>query len=86
MKPLRLLLARLRGYLRIRNNQCPACNSDAPEVDDCPICDSYDWTPQHTEYPPAGWRKMEWRKRYGSYLNANVDASPPLTPQDHAKR
>lgn len=31
-------LNRFIGYLRLWNNQCPRCNSDAPLVDRCGTC------------------------------------------------
>lgn len=37
---------RLRGYYRLLWGWCPRCNSDAPAVDNCPVCvghDKWDW-------------------------------------------
>jgi hypothetical protein len=34
---MRLLLGLWRYWWRL----CPACNSDAPELDDCPICEGF---------------------------------------------
>lgn len=75
-------LARVRGNHRIRWNQCPSCNSDAPEVDNCPICEGYDYRTQHTEYPPANWRKADWRNRYESYLEYLYVENPPKLEWD----
>jgi hypothetical protein len=77
-----LLWARLRGDRRIRHNQCPACNSDAPAVDSCPVCESYDARNQWDVYPPEGWRKMDWRKRYGSYVEYLYVENPPKLEWD----
>lgn len=71
------LAARARGGRRIRHNQCPACNSDAPGVDSCPICEGYDSRNWGTVYPPEEWRKLDWRNRYGSYLEYLYVENPP---------
>jgi hypothetical protein len=80
-----LFLARIRGSRRIRYNQCPACNSDAPEVDDCPVCESYDARDKWDVYPPEGWRKLDWRKSYGSYLEYLYVENPPKLKWDGEK-
>lgn len=67
-KKLKLFALRVRGRIRMAHNQCPCCNSSAPAVDNCPVCDGYDYTPAVTEYPPANWRKKEWCIRYALYL------------------
>lgn len=36
---------------------CPSCNSDAPEVDDCPICDSWGGS-----FPPPKELRRKWLK------------------------
>jgi len=36
---------------------CPSCNSDAPEVDDCPICDSW-----RGSFPPTKELRRKWLK------------------------
>ena len=77
-----LLWARIRGNRRIRHNQCPSCNSDAPAVDTCPVCESYDARNKWDVYPPEGWRKMEWQKRYGSYLEYLYVENPPKLEWD----
>ena len=79
------LLARFIGRRRISHNQCPLCNSDAPEVDTCPVCESYDHRTQWDVYPPEGWRKIDWRKRYGSYLEYLYIENPPEMVWDGEK-
>lgn len=49
------LLARWRIYW----NLCPACNSDAPECDDCLCCDG------SREYPLTEMRKQQYREWAG---------------------
>jgi len=52
------LLERLELFcakLRIRMNVCPECNSDAPELDHCPVCEGY-----RDGYPPADHIKGRW--------------------------
>ncbi len=77
-----LLWLRIRGKSRLFHNQCPACNSDAPAVDACPVCEGYDYTPHVTEYPPSNWRKMDWRNRYGSYVEYLYVENPPKLKWD----
>lgn len=42
-------------------NVCPNCNSDAPEMDKCCVCEGY-WSGKE-EYPPSELRKMIWNAR-----------------------
>ena len=42
----------IKGGYRVAFNSCPLCNSDAPELDDCPICLSYS-NASGDEYPPS---------------------------------
>lgn len=30
-----------QGLQRLRRGYCPLCNSDAPELDTCPVCDGH---------------------------------------------
>ena len=80
-----MLLMRLRGNFRIRHNECHACKSDTPEVDSCPICEAYDSRNQFDVYPPEGWRKIDWRNRYDSYLEYLYIENPPELEWDGAQ-
>jgi hypothetical protein len=59
---------RLRGYLRLWNNQCPRCNSDAPLVDRCGVCNNVHnamggISPNRRcfeQYPPSRATKALW--------------------------
>lgn len=58
----------LRGAYRLAWGFCPRCNSDAPEIDRCAICDGYrSHTPGHT-HPPPGTVLSLWRGAYRHYL------------------
>jgi hypothetical protein len=51
------------GYWRLSWGLCPACNSDAPEIDKCEICFSYG--AKHSEtHPPSERVKRQWRNRW----------------------
>lgn len=40
-------------------NSCPLCNSDAPELDNCPLCGGYH-SSRGDEYPPPEDLKEKW--------------------------
>ncbi len=70
---LSVLWARYRGRVRMRHNQCPRCNSDAPEVNTCLICESYDRVRNCTPYPPSENRKLIWQARFELYLQDRLE-------------
>jgi len=49
------MIKKLNGRLRLLFNACPLCNSDAPEVDDCVVCNRGKETYPPTEIIKAGW-------------------------------
>ncbi len=62
----RLLYVRAR--YRLLFNCCPLCNSDAPELDTCPICNSYHQA-RGDQYPPSMITKQKWLKEYINAIN-----------------
>lgn len=48
-----------RASWRASCGSCPACNSDAPELERCLVCRGY-----KEPWPPARWRMTEWMRRY----------------------
>jgi len=46
---------------RVSLNSCPLCNSDAPELDNCPLCGGYH-SARGDEYPPEKELKQKWLK------------------------
>lgn len=59
MRKLKRIFLFLRSRWRMFFGFCPACNTDAPETDTCPICEHY-----RTPHPPSASTKREWRNRY----------------------
>lgn len=57
---------RLRGEDRLFWNCCPACNSDAPELDTCPVCEG----DRREPYPPSKATKQKWRSGFRAMLAA----------------
>lgn len=55
---------RIVGGIRIFFGFCPECNSDAPEVDSCPVCDRYRSIGVGMEFPPSAARKALWWERF----------------------
>jgi len=47
----------LRGHWRLLFGFCPSCNSDAPEIDICSVCNGYRY-PQI--FPPPKDIKRQW--------------------------
>ncbi len=56
-------LRRQNGRWRLWWNLCPECNSDAPYLYDCPVCEYY-----HGQWPPSDKTKQEWWRRFESEL------------------
>ena len=52
------MLTRFIQWLRLMNGRCPYCNSDAPELYDCPVCEYYTG-----KWPPDEQTKDLWRVR-----------------------
>ncbi len=49
----------IRARLRLLFGVCPECNSDAPNVDNCMVCDGY-----RTPYPPSADTKARWWRNF----------------------
>lgn len=57
-------LQRIVGRWRLWWNLCPACNSDAPEVDTCPVCKAWDDLTPYGRCPPDAEIKSLWWSRF----------------------
>jgi hypothetical protein len=55
---LKMITPRFRVFLGF----CPLCNSDAPELDCCPLCDGYHRI-NGDEYPPPTSLRRDWLKQ-----------------------
>lgn len=57
------LLQKANGRVRLFFGFCPECNSSAPELDTCPVCDGYrSYSAQI--WPPTKEVKDIWWKRF----------------------
>jgi len=64
-------LSLIKGRLRLMNGFCPMCNSDAPELYDCPVCDGYQ-SARGDKYPPAiDTKDKRWNESKGA-INAKA--------------
>lgn len=52
-------LSMLKPRYRVMLGFCPLCNSDAPELDSCPLCDGYH-SSKNDEFPPPKDLKKKW--------------------------
>lgn len=59
---------KLRGKWRLFWGLCPACNSDAPELYDCTVCQ---WYRTSERGMPDKTIKQAWWERYLKLLNFN---------------
>ncbi len=57
------IFLRIKGWSRIKHGYCPLCNSDAPAVDDCPICFSV-----RDPYPPPSGTITLWLHRWSVFI------------------
>jgi len=63
----------LRGGFRMFFNACPLCNSDAPELDSCPLCHGYH-SANGDPYPPSREILNRWKKEYRQAIRAKIMA------------
>ena len=73
------IFKRLRANMRLRSGFCPACNSDAPEMYDCKVCEAWNHHNRPT-WPPPKEEIEKWRVRYF------VGNSPVVKPLSLARR
>ena len=66
-KPLNILLIKLRSRWRVLFGFCPMCNSDAPAVDSCSLCDSHH---RATDGEPSGDLKQKWLADHDEVLDS----------------
>lgn len=64
------LLAKLVGNWRLWRGYCPACNSDAPAIDTCVICEGCPcapWPPNHLQLElwHRKWLRLDAQKHEG---------------------
>lgn len=64
----------IRSYFRLGLGVCPKCNSDAPEKDNCKICDNFYGC-------PTDRHKQKWYKKYIIFLNTGT----PFTKEEVEK-
>jgi len=64
-------LSLIKGRLRLRYGFCPMCNSDAPELYDCPVCDGYH-SARGDKYPPVIDTKDKWWSGYKGAIDAKA--------------
>ena len=65
-------LSLVRAYKRIYLGFCPICNSDAPDVYDCGMCDGYQ-SASGDAWPPTKETKSEWWSRYKEVNNIQLE-------------
>lgn len=59
------------GVQRLLYGFCPLCNSDAPEIYDCPLCEGRH-AAKGDNFPPAKEVKAAWRKEWDSVRNVGL--------------
>jgi hypothetical protein len=72
------LWARIVGKSRLLYGFCPACNSDAPEVDRCEVCLGYRSADGVCEFPPSDARKAVWLKRWMEGKGVRGEYAEPM--------
>lgn len=65
---LKMLLPRFRVSLGF----CPMCNSDAPELDNCPLCEGYH-SAKGNDFPPPPVIKKQWLDEMRSVVRIQTD-------------
>lgn len=59
------------GKWRLMLGMCPMCNSDAPEIDSCPVCNSYH-SSRGDKFPPEKSTKEKWWREYKGAIDAKL--------------
>jgi hypothetical protein len=54
-------MMRFVRWFRVRRPVCPACNSDAPALDDCRVCEGYSTTYHGL---PTPMQREQWMMRH----------------------
>jgi hypothetical protein len=67
---MRRIFAVIRGGIRIMFGFCPKCNSDAPGIDNCMVCNGYRWG-GFGDKPDSARLKVWWYK----FINAHEDTN-----------
>lgn len=60
-------LSLMQAKSRVRRCMCPMCNSDAPELYDCPVCDWY-----KGPFPPSKGLRAKWLISTNEAINAKL--------------
>jgi len=68
-KPLKLFFVKLRSRWRVLLGFCPMCNSDAPAVYNCPLCEGWQTT---TNGMPDSETRKTWLSNHYQVLNSMV--------------
>lgn len=63
----------LPARFRVALGFCPLCNSDAPELDNCPICDGYS-SARGDKFPPSKELKIKWLREMKDTKKAKLMA------------
>lgn len=60
------------GAWRLVSNLCPLCNSDAPAIDTCPICEGY-----HTadRGKPDLFTINAWKNKFQAHIDAKYGST-----------
>ena len=72
MVAIRITLKYLNSRKRILFGMCPLCNSDAPKLYDCPMCDGRH-SARGDKFPPPQSVKDGWLKRLNEINGAQRD-------------
>lgn len=59
-----IFLTKIWGAQRLWWGFCPQCNSDAPELYDCPVCEYYSGHSKDQPYPPTKETKAKWWAKF----------------------
>lgn len=62
-------IALLAGKYRLFWGLCPWCNSDAPRLYDCPICEYY-----HGKFPPDKKIKDVWWEKFKKHNDGEKES------------
>jgi len=71
LRKLKWAMSILVGKIRLLHGFCPMCNSDAPELYDCPVCNYYS-SAGGDKWPPSKSTKSNWWNKYKGAVNGKL--------------
>ena len=85
MPKLFYLLSFFKGKMRLFLGFCPMCNSDGPDLYDCPTCNYYS-AASGNKFPPTKETTAAWWRNYKEAIDGKLMVSRLLAEHKRSKK